>query len=461
MRKHIIKNFEELINIREDWRRKGRKEILEILEKGLEKADPEKAMKRHLKLKKDRIEIKGEEIALNKFKRIFVVGGGKASAKMAKAVEEILEDRIYKGLIIAPENVKSKTKIIEIRMGDHPIPSRRNIQYTREIIELLKEAGREDLIIILLSGGGSALLTYPADELELEDIAETTRILLKCGANIEEINTIRKHISKIKGGQLVKYAYPARTITLIISDVVGNRMDSIASGPTVPDKTTFKDAERIIKKYNLYGKLPENVINRIIRGVKGKVEETPKPGNPLFKKVINIIVANNFESLKTMKREAKRRGYRSMILSSRITGEAKEIGRLMAAIFNEVRETGNPIKAPAIIIGGGETTVTVKGNGIGGRNQELALTVANIIGGNGRIFFASIGTDGIDGVTDAAGAIVDAETKREGEELGLSIEETLKNNDSYSFFKKVGKNLIYTGLTETNVNDLMIGLILK
>jgi len=461
LRKHIIKNFEELINIREDWRRKGRKEILEILEKGLEKADPEKAIRRSLKLKKDRIEIKGEEIALNKFKRIFVVGGGKASAKMAKAVEEILEDRIYKGLIIAPENVKSKTKIIEIRMGDHPIPSRRNIQYTREIIELLKETGREDLIIILLSGGGSALLTYPADKLELEDIAETTRILLKCGANIEEINTIRKHISKIKGGQLVKYAYPARTITLIISDVVGDRMDSIASGPTVPDKTTFKDAERIIKKYNLYGKLPENVINRIIRGVKGKVEETPKPGNPLFKKVINIIVANNFESLKTMKREAKRRGYRSMILSSRITGEAKEIGRLMAAIFNEVRETGNPVKAPAIIIGGGETTVTVKGNGIGGRNQELALTVANIIGGNGRIFFASIGTDGIDGVTDAAGAIVDAETKREGEELGLSIEETLKNNDSYSFFKKVGKNLIYTGLTETNVNDLMIGLILK
>jgi len=332
------------------------------------------------------------------------------------------------------------------------------VESTKKVISICSNLTNEDLVICLISGGGSSLFSLPADGISLEEKRLATDVLLKSGANIREINIVRKHISKVKGGQLLNFLKPAKVISLILSDVVGDPLEYIASGPTSPDPSTFKDVYNIVKKYNLISKLPKNIIERIEKGLNGEVAETLKPGDKIFDNVKNIIVSNNIKSLIAMEEKAISLGYNTTILTSYAQGESREVGKFLCAIMKQISSYDTPVKKPACILLGGETTVTVKGKGKGGRNQELVLSVVLNCEGIKNFVFASIGSDGIDGYTDAAGAIADNLLLEEAINSGLKPEEFLENNDSYTFFKRT-RNLIFTGPTGTNVNDFTIAII--
>ena len=440
----------KIANKEELSRTSRRKDVLEILEEGLKAADPKSSVKEALRNLKDE---------LNKARRIIVIGFGKASIKMAEGCEEELRDKIYDGAIIAPKGIEDKKlKIIKVFEGTHPIPSEVNVESAKKLISVCSNLTSEDLVICLISGGGSSLLTFPANDISLEEKKLTTDVLLKSGADIREINTIRKHISKVKGGQLLNLLKPAKVVSLILSDVVGDPIEYIASGPTSPDSSTFKDALSIIKKYNLVNKLPKSVVERIEKGVRGEILETPKPGDEIFNNVKNIIVSNNMKSLVAMEKKASSLGYNTIILTSYAQGESREVGKFLCAVIKQISSYDIPIKKPACVILGGETTVTVKGNGKGGRNQELVLSVVLNCKDVKNFVFASIGSDGIDGYTDAAGAIADNFSLEDAVNSGLKPEEFLENNDSYNFFKQT-RDLIFTGPTGTNVNDFTVALI--
>jgi len=440
----------KITNKEELSRTSRRKDALEILEEGLKAADPKSSVKEALRNLKDE---------LNKARRIVVIGFGKASIKMAEGCEEELRDKIYDGAIIAPKGIEDKKlKIIKVFEGTHPIPSEVNVESAKKLISVCSNLTSEDLVICLISGGGSSLLTFPANDISLEEKKLTTDVLLKSGADIREINTIRKHISKVKGGQLLNLLKPAKVVSLILSDVVGDPIEYIASGPTSPDSSTFKDALSIIKKYNLVNKLPKSVVERIEKGVRGEILETPKPGDEIFNNVKNIIVSNNMKSLVAMEKKASSLGYNTIILTSYAQGESREVGKFLCAVIKQISSYDIPIKKPACLILGGETTVTVKGNGKGGRNQELVLSIVLNCKDVKNFVFASIGSDGIDGYTDAAGAIADNFSLEDAVNSGLKPEEFLENNDSYNFFKQT-RDLIFTGPTGTNVNDFMVALI--
>lgn len=440
----------KITNKEELSRTSRRKDALEILEEGLKAADPKSSVKEALRNLKDE---------LNKARRIVVIGFGKASIKMAEGCEEELRDKIYDGAIIAPKGIEDKKlKIIKVFEGTHPIPSEVNVESAKKLISVCSNLTSEDLVICLISGGGSSLLTFPANDISLEEKKLTTDVLLKSGADIREINTIRKHISKVKGGQLLNFLKPAKVVSLILSDVVGDPIEYIASGPTSPDSSTFKDALSIIKKYNLVNKLPKSVVERIEKGVRGEILETPKPGDEIFNNVKNIIVSNNMKSLVAMEKKASSLGYNTIILTSYAQGESREVGKFLCAVIKQISSYDIPIKKPACVILGGETTVTVKGNGKGGRNQELVLSIVLNCKDVKNFVFASIGSDGIDGYTDAAGAIADNFSLEDAVNSGLKPEEFLENNDSYNFFKQT-RDLIFTGPTGTNVNDFTVALI--
>jgi glycerate-2-kinase len=430
------------------------------LEEGIKASDPIEAIKNSINVYDGKIVVKGvEEFDLKNFHRIMVIGAGKATARMALGLEYILGDVISDGIVIAPRGVKSNPKKIKVLEGDHPIPSNRNVENTEKIIELLKDRDEMDLIIVLISGGGSALLTIPENGVEIEDIIETNKLLLKCGADIKEINTVRKQICRVKGGKLfARYIYPSRALTLIISDVVGDDVEVIASGPTAPSKSTAKQAKEILERYGIWSEIPIRVRKRIEKAI---IEGGNAFSMEVFNKVRNVVISSNIQTLKAIYGKAVMMGYNSMIISSRVQGEAREVGKVIGGILVEAHENGIPVKPPATLIAGGETTVTVRGEGSGGRNQELALSVAKIINGYKGVTFASMGSDGIDGNTDAAGAIVDWETISKARGMGLNEDEYLRRNDTYNYFKKLGRSLIITGITETNVNDLMIGLVSK
>lgn len=440
----------KITNKEELSRTSRRKDALEILEEGLKAANPKSSVKEALRNLKDE---------LNKARRIVVIGFGKASIKMAEGCEEELSDKIYDGAIIAPKGIEDKKlKIIKVFEGTHPIPSEVNVESAKKLISVCSNLTSEDLVICLISGGGSSLLTFPANDISLEEKKLTTDVLLKSGADIREINTIRKHISKVKGGQLLNFLKPAKVVSLILSDVVGDPIEYIASGPTSPDSSTFKDALSIIKKYNLVNKLPKSVVERIEKGVRGEILETPKPGDEIFNNVKNIIVSNNMKSLVAMEKKASSLGYNTIILTSYAQGESREVGKFLCAVIKQISSYDIPIKKPACLILGGETTVTVKGNGKGGRNQELVLSIVLNCKDVKNFVFASIGSDGIDGYTDAAGAIADNFSLEDAVNSGLKPEEFLENNDSYNFFKQT-RDLIFTGPTGTNVNDFTVALI--
>jgi glycerate 2-kinase len=397
------------------------------------------------------------ELDLGQFDGILVVGGGKGTAPMAKAVEDLLGERIRKGVVTVKYGFGERLSCIEVIEAGHPIPDQNGVAATRKILEILKEAEEKDLVFSLISGGGSALLPQPADGITLQEKQAITKSLLECGATIEEINAIRKHISASKGGQMAKLSYPATVVNLMLSDVVGDRMDVIASGPFVPDTSTFEGAWEIILKYRLE-EIPPSITKYLRIGLERELPETPKEGDPVFKRVHNRIIGSNILALEAAKREAETLGYRTLILSSRIQGEAKEVARVHTAILKEVLASGHPVPPPACIISGGETTVTIKGNGIGGRNQEFCLAAALDLGElPPRVLVLSGGTDGNDGPTPAAGAMVDSLTEEGGAKAGMDASAYLEDNDSYHFFEKTD-GLLVTGPTNTNVMDVRIML---
>lgn len=395
---------------------------------------------------------------LKAFHKIVLVGTGKASNSMARAIEELFGERMTKGVITTKYGHLLPLKQTQIIEAGHPIPDRKGYEGARKIQRLLKESGPNDLVIFLLSGGGSALLPFPADGIELKEKQEVTQLLLDSGADIKEINTVRKHISWMKGGWVAKWAYPSTVIALILSDVVGDQLDVIGSGPTVPDPSTFEEAWEILKKYGLLNEITPSIRKHLQSGREGKVEETPKPGEAAFEKVSNILIGSNILALREAKKEAESLGFNTLILSSSIEGETREASRFHTAVAKEVISSGNPIPRPACILSGGETTVTIKGKGLGGRNQEFVLAGALEISGVEKVVLLSGGTDGTDGPTDASGALADHTTVRRAKTMGLNPKAHLENNDAYPFFQKLG-DLLITGPTHTNVMDVRIILV--
>lgn len=454
----MIRNRKELLdNASSPLTRKAREAALNAIEKALDAVNPRNLIKLRVTLSNDLLEIDGWGFKLSRFKRVFVIGGGKASGSMAEALEEILGERIEYGVVVIPRGTSSqyRTKRISLHEAPHPIPDEDSVKGAQKIIDIASQAGEDDLIICLISGGGSSLMAMPRQGVSLDDKQKITGVLLRSGANINEINTIRKHISEFKGGMLARKAYPATLVSLVLSDVVGDSLDVIASGPTSPDSSTFKDAVNILRRYDLWDKTPTSVREALLNGVKGLIPETPKPRDKVFEKVYNIVIGNNRLASLAAVQELQRQGINTLFLTSFMEGEARDIGLVLAALAREAFTSGNPLPKPAAIVVGGETTVTVTGSGIGGRNQEIALSASIKIEGMNGVVIASISTDGVDGPTDAAGAIVDGETATRAQQLNLNALEYLKNNDSYTFFSKIG-DLIFTGPTGTNVNDLSV-----
>jgi glycerate 2-kinase len=419
-----------------------RRQALRIFKAALKAADPYQAVLRH------------PRINPAPYRNIFVIGAGKASAQMARAMERLLGARITGGLINVKDGHGAKLRRIQINECGHPIPDQRGVDGARRIAQIASGAGPDDLVVCLISGGASALLPLPAPGITLAEKQKTTQLLLHCGASIHELNCVRKHISRIKGGQLARMAYPAKLLTLILSDVIGDDLDVIGSGPTVPDPSTFADARAIFEKYKIWKKLPSAVRRRFT----SPPEETPKPGDKVFEKTRNVIVGSNALAVDAAAAEARRLGFHTLVLSTFLEGEARQVARVHAAIAKEIRATGRPAKAPACVISGGETTVTIRGKGLGGRNQEFALAAAIDIAGLRDVAILSAGTDGTDGPTDATGAIADGGTLARAETLGLHASAFLMNNDSYHFFEATG-DLIKTGPTGTNVADIQLILV--
>ncbi len=395
---------------------------------------------------------------LSEYQRIFIIGAGKATASMAKACEEILGDRICKGIIVVKYGYKETLSLVEMIEAGHPMPDASGLAGVQKIRELLGDCGQDDLVISLISGGGSALLPMPPAEISLAEKQILTQLLLECGANIKEVNAVRKHISQTKGGRLAQLAYPATLVNLVLSDVVGDKLDIIASGPFVADASTFHDAWGIFLKYDLLDRVPETIKDYIQKGIRGLVDETPKSESHIFENVYNVIIGNNLTALIAASQQAKLLGFNALILSSAIEGDAREVAKIHAAIAKEIITSGNPITHPACVISGGETTVTVKGTGLGGRNLEFCLAISLEIADLTNIVIMSAGTDGTDGSTDAAGAIVDNTTYYRAVKQELNPMTYLKNNDSYHFFEKIG-DLLITGPTNTNVMDVRLILI--
>ncbi|MEM2202084.1 MAG: glycerate kinase [Candidatus Bathyarchaeia archaeon] len=456
----IIKNLERLIqNGVTSHDKRARELALKSLEAAIKAVDPKLLVKSKLRLKGSILQVDGHTFNLKKFKNIYAIGGGKASGSMAEALEEVLGEKITSGLVNVPKESKHQTSIVRLHEASHPIPDESGVEGTRKMLEIAEKAGEEDLIICLISGGGSSLMPMPRGEITIADKRQITEDLLKCGATINEINTVRKHISEFKGGWLAKKAYPATILNLILSDVLGDPLDFIASGPTVPDSTTFSDAIKVLKKYGLWDKAPESIKKVLTEGEKGLIPETPKADDEAFKKVFNVVIGNNRAATMAACEALKSEGLNTLLLTSLLEGEARHVGTVLASIALEILASGNPLQKPAGVVAGGETTVTVTGKGKGGRNQEIALSASLKIRGLEGVVIASLSTDGVDGPTDAAGAIVDGKTIARAEVLGIRAEEFLADNNSYNFFSQLG-DLILTGPTGTNVNDVSVIIVL-
>ncbi len=429
-----------------------------VFQAALRAADPAEAIERHLRIENGVLHAAGRRYPLSNFDRIYVIGAGKASAVMARAVERTLGRRITGGFVNTKYGHGAKLRRIELHECGHPVPDEAGVRGAGRIAGIAANAGERDLIVCVISGGASALLPMPAAPVTLAEKQEVTSLLLASGATIHEINAVRKHISAIKGGRLVELAYPATVLSLLLSDVIGDDLDVIGSGPAAPDASTFSDALRVLAKYALLDRVPRSVRCLLETGAQGAVPETPKPGDPLFARVRNLVVGSNRLAVAAAEAKARDLGYRPVVLSTSIEGETRDIALMHAAIAREILESGRPARPPACLISGGETTVTLCGGGLGGRNQEFVLAAAIALAGRGRVVVLSAGTDGTDGPTDAAGALADGRTVRRAADLGLDARRSLANNDSYRFFKPLG-DLVKTGPTGTNVMDIRLLLI--
>jgi hydroxypyruvate reductase len=431
--------------------------VARILSAALEAVEPSSAVNQHVTRKGSLLYIGEKEYDLETYAQVYVVGAGKAGAPMSSAIAGILGDKLTNGIVIVkeghapPGQIESPINILE---AGHPIPDERGLRGTELILGLLEAATVDELVICLLSGGGSALLTAPVQGMSLDDFSRLTSTLLASGATINEINCIRKHLSQIKGGKLALAASPATLVSLILSDVVGDPLDVIASGPTVPDTTTFGDALDIISSYSLEENIPPSINTHLQRGARGEVPETPKPGDPIFDKLHNQIIASNRQAAFAARAQAEAEGFNALVLTTFLQGEAKQTGPILASILRQIASSGDPIPRPACLIAGGETTVTLRGDGLGGRNQELALSAVGELAGLEDVCLVTLASDGGDGPTDAAGAVVTGNSLARGKSLGLSTMKSLADNDSYHYFSPLG-DLIITGPTMTNVNDLV------
>jgi len=438
-----------------------------IFQAALDRVDPYRMIVDHVRVEGDVLVVAFDghrhEVPLGGFRRIVVLGAGKASARMAKALEDILGERVAGGLVVVKYGHGEALKRIEVVESGHPTPDANGEAAARRLADLARAADAETLILNLVSGGGSALLPFPLEgRLTLADKQATTRAMLASGADIREINCIRKHLSELKGGRLLRLMAPAPSLNLILSDVVGDRLDSIASGMTCPDPSTFADALAIVAKYRLEETAPAPVIAVLRDGAAGRLQETLKPGDPAAALATNILIGTNRAAVLAARAKARDLGYHAVALTSSLTGEAREAAKMLYGIARDVREGGLLAAPPACVIAGGETTVTLTGTGKGGRNQELALAflaeMARDDDKGAGIHFLSASTDGSDGPTDAAGAFASAAVAAEAETAGLSIAAFLAANDSYHFFDTIGR-LLRTGPTMTNVCDLQITLI--
>jgi hydroxypyruvate reductase len=432
-----------------------RKHARRIFEAGLASVDPHRCVKRFCRREGDTFTVDGTAYDLTGVERVVVVGCGKASAPMAAALENMLGDRIREGRVTVKHGHGAKLKRILVTEAGHPVPDADGMGNAVAIMETARRCGEKDLLICLISGGGSALMPLPADGLTLEDKQRSIEVMMACGATIHEINALRKHTSGIKGGRLAAAAHPARLVTLMLSDVVGDDTDVIASGPTVPDASSYADCLEIIRRYRIRERLPRSVVGHLEAGAAGRREETPPAEDPAFSRTQNVVVGRNLDAIRACAASARSLGFEPLVLSSRIEGETREVARMHGAVAREVLASGLPLPPPCCVLSGGETTVRVTGSGKGGRNQEFALAAAMDIAGAGPLVVLSGGTDGTDGPTDAAGAVADGETVRRATALGLSPRRHLEDNDAYPFFQVLG-DLLVTGPTRTNVMDLRV-----
>lgn len=461
-----------------------RQQAAEIMTAALQAVDPGQAVRRHLRREGNWLHVAGQRYDLSEFERFFVVGGGKAGSPMALAVADLLGDRLTAGVVNVrhgyaasrwqvsfgahlslpalqtdlPDHLGSPDPRLDIVEAGHPVPDAAGLAGAERIFRLLDGLTERDLVICLISGGGSALLPLPAAGITLDDLQALTTLLLRSGATINEFNAVRKHCSRLKGGQLARRAAPAALVCLILSDVVGRPLDTIASGPTVADPTTFADAYGVLERYGILGAVPDSIVAHLRRGLAGEIAETPKPGDPCFRRVQNLIIGDNRMAARAAQAQAQALGFRSQVLTTYVEGEAREVAKVCAALAKEMVESGAPLAPPACLILGGETTVTVRGQGKGGRNQELALAAALALDGWERTMVVSLATDGSDGPTDAAGAVATGSTLARARALGLDPVAHLANNNAYPFFAALG-DLIFTGPTNTNVNDLNLVLV--
>lgn len=431
------------------------KHAKQIFAAALRAADPVEAVGRFLRRDGNVLTAGGKRYALDSFDRVLVIGAGKAGAAMAQAVEKALGKRINTGWINTKYGHGAPLKRIHVHECGHPVPDAAGVDGARKIVELAEGAGANDLVIAVISGGASALTPAPVAPITLAEKQETTKLLLACGANIHEINAIRKHISTFKGGQLARAAAPATVIALMLSDVIGDSLESIGSGPTAPDPTTFASCLQLLHGYGIAKKVPSSVLRRLTAGASGEVDETPKAGDPAFDRVRNLIVGSNALAVDAAASTARKLGYRTLVLSTRIEGETRDVAGMHAAILKEIRAARRPLAEPACLISGGETTVTIRGEGLGGRNQEFALAGAIDLAGMPDVCVLSGGTDGTDGPTDAAGAVADGGTLETAKAKGLDARDFLARNDSYHFFDPLGL-LLKPGPTRTNVMDVRI-----
>ena len=438
-----------------------RKIIDDLISCALGSVDPGEAVRDSLSISGHSLFVEDREYDLREIKRIKVVGAGKAAAPMARAVGDVLLDRVDGGLIIVKhghDSPASDLSPVELVCASHPVPEASGVLATGRQMTLAEDLDREDLLVTVISGGCSALLVSPAPGISLEDKQSVIRVLLESGASIQQINTVRKHLSSIKGGRLAQAAFPARTISLIVSDVVGDAPDTIGSGPTAPDPTTFTEAMHVLTDFGLDRRVPRSVVERLKRGAAGDHRETPTDDDPCFRNVQNIVIRTGRHAANAVVKEASRHGFNAMLVEPPLQGLARDAGSMIASMARTVVESGRPERRPACLVFFGETTVNVTGDGRGGRNQELALAAAIAIDGLQGVTIATLATDGQDGPTDAAGAVVDSRTIQHARKLGLDPERYLANNDSYSFFDAVD-GLIRTGNTLTNVADLAFVLI--
>ncbi len=438
--------------------------LLRMMRAALEAVEPSGAVRRFLMCDGEQLQI-GDEVWTLPFKglegAVRLIAAGKASIPMARSAAGILGSALREGVVVTRKGSVMGGALPEhlaLYEAGHPIPDEYGVEAVRAIEQLAEGVPEDEIVLALLSGGASALLADPAPGLNLIDIQKTTELLLASGAPIGEINAVRKHLSRLKGGQLARLVFPARLGVLILSDVVGDPLDVIASGPTAPDCSTYEHAWRILEHRDLIERIPEGVLHHLREGLGGRRPETPKPGDAVFSRVKNVIVGSCLLAAEEAARTAVELGYQTLVLTTFVEGEAREAGKVAAALVKGVRAHGHPVRPPACLIWGGETTVTLRGKGKGGRNQELALSAALALEGAGDVSIMALATDGSDGPTDAAGAVVDGHTASIIRERGIDPLSALLNNDSHTALDAAGA-LIRIGPTGTNVNDLLVALV--